>query len=760
MFKSGKCNRGIALIFVLLAVIVVVSALSIVGISVQSSMKETNTAYNMVVAEEAAQAGIDMTIKRLWNDYITTNGNTTGNWASFKYYLNNTLHMPINEDLNFNGVKDANETGNGDATFDKYPTGYDRRGMSFLAAAQPFKDSKSQRVVATLNNVFVGRYDEVTRSDLTITSVASAGGVTKTAVQVLTIGGADLPHTQFAILANNISCILCHAEFLSLGQQRNTDKTKYGTFDRIKVASLQSMMVRPTEAISDVAGTFYTRGKVYDNSGNLLTASSLAASTLKAYGFNSTNGKINQNTSTGALTQVSLANGTSNANGDLNQFANLYMNYPTDATKQTDGALPGTFPAPFPDDNNNRTVDDSEFQVIVNTANGKISGGVAYGVPSGSVYSGTALPTASNTALSSLQTGSYNGNLILVGTAASPIVISDDVAVNGDLVIAGPVQGTGQLLVRGNTYVVGDVTYQDAPGQFGQDVNGNQNLFALVTGGSVMMGDYLTVRGVNHSALANDQFPDYTQYSISARDKNLSNSVTLKVNGVNKTETLPWGYFDTYSVDAGQTTSGREGQQYSFTTSEMMLFNKQEMDKAVADSTYTPRFYGLRESQPNDIYIWNSTEEHAVRYDYPGVTLLSSYLTAKGLPLSIKTKAVYQYCNPKSNWMSESTLRNIWYADEMTRPSSGRAFLFDGLIYSNNSVWNIVRSKTRHKSNTNGSMTIRGGVIAADLGMFVPGNGSTVGLNMLYDPRVERFLNVRDTSTVQFKRAAFYFSQS
>jgi hypothetical protein len=49
-------------------------------------------------------------------------------------------------------------------------------------------------------------------------------------------------------------------------------------------------------------------------------------------------------------------------------------------------------------------------------------------------------------------------------------------------------------------------------------------------------------------------------------------------------------------------------------------------------------------------------------------------------------------------------------------------------------------------------MTLRGGVIAADLGIFVP-----EGLNLLYDPRVERFIELRDSSEVTFVRSAFYF---
>ena len=778
MDKRRRREEGVALVFATIAIVVILGALGLVMAQVQNSKRETDHAYADVVLQDAAQAGIDLAAQRLWDQYVKGSGNTTRNWASYRYYLDNELQIPKNEDLNFNGTKEPDETGNGDGVFDTYPAGYDRRGWPMLAAPVVFRDQATDRVIANIESVHIGRYDEWSQSLLTITSTASLDGKTKSAVQVLRIGGQNLPHTQFAILANNISCILCHAEFLSLNMTRNTDPNNYGTFDRIKVASLESMLVRKTEAYSNTAGTLYTRGKVYKENGSLFSASDLQGSTLKAYAFSSSNGKIQQNSS-GAMTKVGLVNAGTTPSGDLTQFSNLYMNYPLDPAKQTDGAVPNGFPAPFPDENENRTVDDEEFEVIVNSANGRlqfefaseegestgsINAGVAYGVPKGSVYTPGAdgpLPTVSNSALSSLSaTGAYEGNLILIGTEDDPINIDKTVAVDGDVMIAGKIKGYGQLLARGNVYVVGDVTYADAPGEFGVDEEGNENAFALVAGGSIMMGDYLTVRGVNHSALNNDKFPDWSKYSISTRDKNKTNTVTAG----GTTQTLKWGYFDQWSVDAGQkvtglpTSGGRPGQQFSFTTSELKLFNTMELEKALDDPGYTPRFYGLRSSQPNNIYIYDAGDEHAVRYDDAGVKKLSDYLIAKGLPLSILDRAVYQYCSPEQNWIGEDALRQIWYNDEMTRPTAGRPFLFDGLLYSNNSIWCIVRSKTRHKSNTNGSMTVRGGIIAADLGVFVPGNGSTVGLNMYYDPRVERFLEITDTSVVTFSRMAFYYA--
>lgn len=757
-------NEGIALVFAMLAIIAILGSMGLVMNGVQRAKNETDRAYGSVILEEAAQAGVDLAIERLWNEYKISAGNTTGNVASYRYFLNNTLAIPINEDLNFNGVKDVGEEGNGDGVFDTLPGGVDQRGLSLLANPLEFKKPGTETVLATIDSIFIARYDTVYDSRLTIRATASRDGAVKTAVQHLRVGGAPFDHGQFAILANNISCILCHAEIRSLDLERNADPALYGTFDRIKVAALESLMVRTgSEPDSAVAGTVYTRGRVYKPSGSEYTAAELASTAFDSYSFSGDDGKLFQN-ATGAMTTANLVNALTNADGELEQFANLYLEYPEDPDLQTDGPLPTTFPAPYPDEDADRYVDDSEFEVIVNTANGAIdfelgeedpsgaiTNGVAYGIPHGSIYADDELPASSNSALSALSTdGFYEGNLILIGTEDDPIKIQHTVAIDGDLIIKGSIEGEGQLLVRGNTYVIGDVTYKDAPGEFGVNEAGGTNAFALVSGGSVMVGDYTTIRGVNHTAYNNDKYPNWSQYSIHTRDKNRSNNVTK--NGV--TQNLKWGYFDPWSTDPNEEVPGKPGQQLSFTMSELQVFNNLELEKAVADPDYTPRFYGLRESQPDNIWIYDSNDEHTVRYNESGVKLLSEFIVEEGYPLDILDKAAYHYLNPAGNWMSEDQLRQFWYDDEMTRPSGGRPFKFDGLLYSNNSIFNIVRSATRHASNTKGKMTIRGGVIAADLGVFVP-----EGLTLLYDPRVERFLNVADTEQVRFARAAFFFER-
>lgn len=771
--RHAKQERGMALIFAMMAIIVILGALGLVMIYVQTAKQGTDAAYDNIVLEEAAKAGIDLAVERLWNQYIVSNGNTTGNMASYRYFLDNILELPNTEDFNANGIQDEHlgeEDLNGRNGWEPWPDSYEPLGWPLLEEPFEYRDPDTNRLLATIDNVYLVRTDRRfgTGTSVTVRAVAELNGREKIATQRITIGGEDQGWGQFAVMANNISCILCHANIRSLDLDMNTDPDLYNTFDRIKVASLESLLVRPgSGSNSKIAGTLYTRGRVYRPNGSPYTASQLANTNFNAWHFDTTNGKLSQNNQ-GEKHVTSLVNGQTNADGQLIPFANLYMDYPEDPELMTDGPVPTDFPSPFPDENGNRYVDDEEFETIVNASHGSIhfeldeseavgsvTAGVAYGVPHGEVYLADNLPTSSNaSAVNSLASGSYDGNLILVGTEYDPIVINNNVAVNGDLVIKGPIRGRGRLLVRGNTYIAGDVTYANAsdnPADFGVAEDGNENLFAIITGGSVLMGDYLTVRGVNHSARENEKYPRWQEYSIHMRDAHRSNNVT--VGGV--TETLEWGYFDPYSVDAGEIVPGRPGQQFSFTTSELKLFNNMELKKALDDPSYTPRFYGLRESQPHNIYVYDPDDEHAVRYTEAGVRKLADYLVDEGLPLDILDRAAFHYLNPQGNWMSESTLRNIWYDDEMSR-SMGDKFRFDGLLYSNNAIFTIVRSWTRHRSHTRGQMEIRGGVIAADLGVFVPGHNNH-GLDLLYDPRVERFLDVFNVDQVVIRRDAFYY---
>ncbi|MBN2307379.1 MAG: hypothetical protein JXR94_00310 [Candidatus Hydrogenedentes bacterium] len=730
MHSSGnKKEAGLALLFALLAILLILAGVAFVVYRAQSAKRFTDVAVYMADAEEACRAGIDYAIEQVWHTYVVGQGNTTGNLASYRQFLD-AFVLP-NEDVNGNGERDGDEDDtNGNGTFDVNPAWY-------LVSSDD--DPMGLPSGSRITEIVVERLDDLTGADLTIRVTAEKGGVSRSAVQTLRVAGELFSGFEYGILANNINCILCHAQILPLDMVRNEDSDLYGTFDRIKVAALESLMVRSGSdhfgAHSTVAGTVYTRGTVYNQNGYTYSSSGLASTTFRSAEFSDENGALSQNSS-GDLTSTPFANGGTGADGLLEPFANLYVNYPTDEAQMTDGDLPTSFPAPFPDENGDRCVNDDEFQTVLNSADGSVTGGVIYGLPEGTAYADTALPTSSNAAATALASGTYDGNLILIGTEDDPLVIDSKVAVNGDLVIKGEVKGWGQLQVRGNTYIIGDVTYADAEDSFGMADDGTTNGLAVASGGSILVGDYLTIWCKDDRSTSNMWYEEW----IDMRAETKTNSTPY--GGVDV------GYFDDGVVDPGyNATSGRDAD--SFTTSELMLFNGMEYTKAQADATYTPRYYRIRPSQP--IFTWEGYGQDAMWYEASGI---------ETVPDEDLVGSAIHDLNPRDFWLSEDQLRQFWYADEMSRPDTGRALQFDGLLYSNNCIFCVTHSKQYHNSNTYGRMVIRGGVIAADLGVFVPGPNtytSDDALKLYYDRRVNDFLRVEDTSQVEFSRTVFRY---
>ncbi len=807
--SNGKRQEGMALLLAVMAVIMIAGAVVLVMISVQNSFNLTNRANNEVVLDEACKAAIDIGIQRVWNAYVVGNGNTTGNLASYRVFINNIV---LNNEI-LNGVQ-RDYNGDGAVTLNPPATLYSANNTRTLPNG------------AVISGLQLSRCDDTSSVMLALTATVqvTTGPTpqTKTATQSVKIAGAPFAGFQFAILANNINCILCHADFRNMDMYKKdatgaivlktNAERPYGTCDRIKVASLESMMIRTDEADSRTAGSWYTRGSVFDKNSNLLNASAInsAFSTAKfgAYSFSGTNGKMTQNSS-GAMTSNALTNATV-SNGCPAQFANLYLNYPKDNAKMTDGPLPQSFPPPFPDENGNKKVDTAEFQTTMNTATGAITGGIAVGVAATGTYSGTTLPTSTNSAtMTQLATGKYDGNLILVGTTANPITINDKVAVNGDVVIKGVIKGYGSLQVSGNVYVVGDVTYADAAGKFGEAADGTQNAFALAAGGNVMMGDYTTRRAMNNyvttksgSTYIDTVDTDVWQGQFTRVDKT-TGTATMSTN-----KTTLVGYMDADVVDTGVVPTGagtvtststytgvspyagthtvkkQPESQTSFTSSELMLFNRMERQKWAPPGNadynanyyipnYTPRYYKLNDSAGVYEYrVTSSTNsnlvEHTVNYASPGVTALTTnpadayYMGANAAVLSLA---------PKNGWISDSKMRQIWYDDELARRTTKTVvngsttyspFRFDGLLYTNNSIFGLARSNGRHGSGMYGKLWVRGALVCADLGLLSVDNGYTAstspyygGVSVYYDKRVTAFLNIADPTQVTFTRSVY-----
>jgi hypothetical protein len=550
-------------------------------------------------------------------------------------------------------------------------------------------------------------------------------------------------------------------------------------------------MYRPSSDIADsnVAGTIYTRGNVINSytraamsNSEITNINALAGYPFYPPGdpkeFKLKQAGINTMKPHEALSVMT----TLDSDGAPLKGGKMYKNYPTDPKKMKDALLPESFPAPFPDENGNKVVDASEFHTISDLLEGSVTGGVAFGVPTGSVFAGPGFPAAGNGAASTLAaTGKYTGNLILTGTAANPIQLNGQIAVEGDLMLRGVVRGTGQIFVKGNTYIAGDVTYANkvVSGKeiYGVDQNGNNNALAVITGGNVVMGDYQTIRGVNPSNDKNNT--PTSSYSIQTRLANKTASVTVD----SKTETMRYGYKDTDPATGlllvtdgnGIVPSRGASQQASFTQSELMLFNNLEMEAAIASPDYKPRFYGLDGLLPADrdkIYFYdNASSEHAIRYDEGGVNAttggsstvvltLEKYLTKKGITGAKATQirnGARLFLRPDQGWIPDAVLRQMWWDDEQSRTAANSIYKFDGLLYSNNSIFTITRSKVRHGSNTEGKMRIRGALICPDIGVLAAGNGAVgnKSFQLQYDRRVKDFWAPQDRTQVTFRRQVY-----
>ena len=656
-------EQGVALIATLLTVIVL-SGLGLVSLTL--SMTDTSNTARFgqdIQALYAAEAGLENAVKRYWADYVA-------------------LDCTIGCDES----KDPGAAGN----LGSYIEFLDGLGIDDGTTWTGFQNQLSIR--ASIQQVDVTRTDDPEGISLAVTSVGTAGTRQVTLQETIRIEGKLFKGFEYGLFANNINCIMCHARFDNVERVFNTDTTKYGTFDRMKVAALQDLQIRTDKADSIIAGTLYTTGTIRDKSGDPLT--DLTGTTLDGYQFDSDGHIVEPG---GTPMEVDLTKAT----GDpLPALENLYVDYPTDPAGQVDGDLPTSFPPPIPDGNGDRLVDASEFAATAGTATGAITGGVMYGVPPGGSYTAGSLPGSSN--LSDVD-GTYSGNLILVGTDAKPITIDGTIAVDGDVIITGKVEGTGNIVAKGNIYVVGDTTYAD--GQQGGDrtfgVTQNQqteNALALTSGNNILVGDYLTPKGGDID---------------------------------NSTDVDPGGPFDS-------------GEKASFTQSELTLFNKAEYQKAQADPSYTPRYYQLRDGDP--VYRFDDPgSEHGDKYDE---TFVAFTPDAGDAVVSLSPAATGAGGTP---WISESTLKQFWINDNNSR-AAGTPFQIDGMLYSSNAIFALSRTD----ANTDGTMTVNGAMVAADMGVLVPGeNADGFGLELNYDQRVANMLKIKNPEAVRLARRAW-----
>jgi len=601
----------------------------------------------------------------------------------------------------------------------------------------------------TLPNGTVVEEVRVSQSKTGLTFIFESDGYSadlgKTAVTGGRLGGALFTGFGYAVLANNINCIMCHASFDNINRINNTDPNLYGTFDRIKIASLESLQIRESTADSFLAGSYYTRGSIKNKAGDLIT--DLTGTGVKGREFDA-EGKLIENAFSDLnpheleLASTDVDSGLYNAN----QY--LYSDYPVNDAEQTDGDLPTEFPPAIPDSNSNKIVDGAEFADLkASKGSGTLSGGTAFGVAPSDTYLDANLPTTGNAAATNLNAdGSFEGNIFLIGTESDPLVIEGSVFVDGDIMIKGNVQGEGQVYASGNIYFLGDTTYNDANGDFGTASNSDSNLVAYAAGGTIQIGDYLS--------------PRYVEVTKTFRDRR---GRTRKRTRTEQYDVTSPEALTSVSIDTGGPEGS--GESASFTTSELTLFNKIEYEKHQADSSYQPRYYQLRDGAPIYRYT-HPTRDAGIAYDQYFTEISSSEISASGAAvISLQPQAVNGAGTP---WVSELFLKKVWYEDELSRDVNGQPFQIDGLIYTNNAIFALARSNDKNKSRTYGQIKVRGGMVAADLGILAAGasnltnsqksvfgtsaSGHGLGFVMHYDPRVAGILGVQTGGNHQYTR--------
>lgn len=619
--------------------------------------------------------------------------------------------------------------------------------VDFLDALDLSYDGE-RRVLSgfTVDSVGVQREDRSNTTELLITSTVSHlpgdDPGSRTPVQLTervayVIEPGNWQGLNFAMLANNVNCIMCHAEIGSSDRFYNQDPALYGTFQRVKVGTLENLLLRD-KAASSIMGSLYVRGLATDKSG--MPISDWAIQTLDSHLFDA-KGDILQD-DWGQTSQVDLVA----AGASPGPMENLYLDYPSDPADMVDGYLPTSFPPPIPDDGGidpatglpdpaavgNRQVDLSEFLVAAADAQGKITGGTIYVVPSGSVIDTAGklfdAQTLGNQATLAAVT---TGNVFLTGTASEPILIDDDLAINGDLVIKGYVKGEGSLTVSGNVYIPTDLVYLDGTDEFGRTFgvasDGTQNALAIASGGSIVVGDL-------------------------------------------------------YYQKKGEVVTGDETGSFNFVLSEIALFNRSEWAKTQAvlpgvgenlndpatwtvvnsayDPDYLPRYYSFVEKGTIPIYNKGAYydkkiggwvgKEHPGKWDLGVLT----YANPKnpGDPLLYapdgSRRAAVQSLTAANGWLTDGILAQMMVDAVADRPA-GTPLGIDSLMYSNNSIFGIVAKS----GSMQGQMIVNGAIVAADIGLLVPGNGG-VGLQLNFDIRTSSLLNLQSGDGISFRRLA------
>jgi hypothetical protein len=566
-----------------------------------------------------------------------------------------------------------------------------------------------------------------------------SGRMRRSVRQAFVIVRDDWEGLDFALLANNINCIICHASVDSAERFFGKDPMAYGGYDRVKVGSLESMQLRKS-VDSWIAGTLYMQGRAYLEDGTPI--SNWSSRDFKSRAFDAQGHLLQDGFGQMSPSGFDPADHVSPAAGE-----NLYLEYDESRGPLVDGFMPQSFPAVFPDDGGvdpisgaatspgdagNRKVDDSEFLAATSDADGTIAGGTINVLGAGDAINSSsklgALLASGNTA----SLGSVTeGVVVLKGTQANPILIEGEVAIKGDVVIEGWVKGAGSLLISGNVYIPTDLKYADGTDgagdrTFGVSSDGTQNALAIASGGNVMVGNIFHPR---------------------------------------------WG--------SGSVTGNDDGS-FSFIMDELAIFNRQEWTKTQSylpgknqDPTkpatwtvknplyegpdYLPRYYQFTEGSTVPVFnrdgwfdatsmSWKG-HEHPGRWGTDRLTYADTTNPADPLLYAADgtPKAAVYKLTGNEGWITDALLRSMLEGKLKSRDED-QPLEIDALLYSNNSIFGIIPEKTR-ADGLDGKLVLNGGVVAADIGLLAPKQ-----IQIRYDKRVKSLIDIPSDTSLTIRR--------
>ncbi len=774
-------RRGAAL----LALVAAVVLLSVMGATLVDSTvwasRRNDTRIERADARTAAESAATLAAEVLWDGFRNDLGGALQSPQAFRTYTSS---------LGLTNQSGANPPVRADWS-ENIGLARDAQGELMLGDARLLELLVHREDVGRAVRIHITATAAIRRGDSVRDDVAAS--VTRVwAVEPPLWDGLD-----FALLANNVNCIMCHTEVDSAQRVFNAAPSNYGTFDRVRVGSIESFQFRE-DPDSNIAGTLYIGGSAVDARGRLIT--NWAGLPLESAAMDA-HGHLMQD-AFGDLRSEHLRPADA---GNPERFENLYLDYFN--LGQIDGMLPETFPPPFPDDGGydlltgsdltagtgNRAVDDAEFEATVAGFAGSLSGGSIGVVPPGqTVTSAGQLSTLLEGNTASLDAVT-RGQVILVGTEDNPIRLDGNVAVDGDVILSGYVVGMGSLWARGNVYIRGDLRYLDGEvnGQrtFGIAPNGAPNGMALTAGGNIVIGDLYRPsfgQGAAVTGRANESWSFTLEEMgifnrrewIKTQPELPGRSERIQIGTETRTQEIvqwrPTGEFVDVPIYETRIVTPRTDYHPEVTERVLVRWERRERRERIVTGTrevsepiyrwvrpmlpnpdyagpdYFPRYYAFDSTTTVPIYnkrgwfdpstgLW-ICDERAGGWSTQDLTFADPtnpndpiLYSSPGVP-----RALVSSLTPTADWLSNELLRQL-IQDTLSQREANEAFEIDATLYSANSLFGVVPIG----DGTDGRLSVNGAVIGADVGLLGPR-----GTRILYDGRGKDLLDIRDPARV------------